>query len=83
MKLRLFGKEKGHTFVAGFGKHWHPMACDRIRWLALACDCMRWHTTASSRKPSSQCPTPKMKPNTFAMPLAIMPTTEKMACVTV
>ena len=79
MKLRLFGKEKGHTFVAGFGKHWHAMACDRIRWHPMASDGMRWHATASSRKPLSQCPTPKMKPNTLTIPLAIMPTIEKMA----
>ena len=83
MKLRLLGKEKGHTFVAGFVKNWLPMACDRIRWLSLACDGIRWHVTAYNPTPLSHCPAPKMKLNTFTMPLAIMPTTEKMACVTV
>ena len=47
MKLRLFGKEKGHTFVAGFGKHWLPMACDGMRPHPMACVGLRWHTTAS------------------------------------
>ena len=93
MKLRLLGKEKEHTFVAGFGKNWLPMPCDRIHWFAMAYDRIRWitvasvgirwHATASNRTPLSHCPAPKMKLNTFTMPLAIMPTTEKMACVTV
>ena len=76
MKLRLFGKEKGRSF-------WLTIACDGFQWHATAYDRLRWHSTASSRTPSPQCPTPKMKPNTLKMPLAIMPTTEKMACVTV
>ena len=86
MKLRLFGKEKGRSFwltIACDGFQWHATACDGFRWHATASVGMRWHAIASSRTPSLQCPTPKMKPNTFAMPLAIMPTTEKMACVTV
>ena len=55
----------------------------RSFWLTIACDGFQWHATASSRTPSPQCSTPKMKPNTLTMPLAIKPTTEKMACVTV
>ena len=55
----------------------------RSFWLTIACDGKRWHANASNRTPLSQCPTPKMKPNTLTIPLAIMPTTEKMACVTV
>ncbi len=47
MKLRLFGKEKGHTFVAGFGKHWLPMACDGMRPHLMACDGIRWLAIAS------------------------------------
>ena len=47
MKLRLFGKEKGHTFMVGFGKHWHPMACDRIRLQAMACDRFQSQTFVS------------------------------------
>ena len=73
MKLRLFGKEKGHTFVAGFGKHWLPMACVGIRS----------HEIASIRTPWSQRPAPIMKPNTLTITLVIMPNTERMACVTV
>lgn len=57
MKLRLFGKEKGHTFVAGCGWFWqtlasngmrpHPMICDGIRWHAMACDRIQSHTVVS------------------------------------
>ena len=71
-----------HT-TASDGLRSYPIVYVGFRWHATVCDGLRWHSTASSRTPSSQCPTPRMKPNTLTMPLAIMPTTEKMACVTV